>query len=292
MKSILIGYGYWGRILEKYIVQSNMFELVGIYSPSKNKETLDEFLNNHNAECAFVCTPLKTHYEIVKRLLAHDMHVFCEKPLCQSFVETEELLRFACEKKRILYTDYVYLSSPSIKKMKEHLQEFGDITYIEMSIKQYGRFYDNESVYEVLGVHMFAVLFFLLDFKTADDYIIKSKNNIFFDENIDASSLFLQCNKSQIKIECSLRSLWKERIISIHCTNGILYFNMLANNTLVGYMVTDSNEITELFSYSFDETNNLKYMLDYFETAIRENNIEKHQYIVLSIAKLLEKILT
>ena len=38
-----------------------------------------------------VATPNNTHYEITKAALEHGLHVVCEKPLCFTVAEAEEL---------------------------------------------------------------------------------------------------------------------------------------------------------------------------------------------------------
>ena len=42
MKCALIGYGYWGKILETYIHKSDFFQLKYIYAPSLKNITLQQ----------------------------------------------------------------------------------------------------------------------------------------------------------------------------------------------------------------------------------------------------------
>ena len=79
MRCVLFGYGYWGKIVERYIQQSEEFELTGIIDPHYEPHAeLNEVLDSRAVDCAFVCVPVRQHYQIVKRLLEHKIHVFCE----------------------------------------------------------------------------------------------------------------------------------------------------------------------------------------------------------------------
>ena len=85
LKSVLIGYGYWGRILEKYLNKSEYIDLCYIYDPILYQGiSIETILTDSEIDAAFVCTPIDTHYEIVKDLLMCGKHVFCEKPLTRS----------------------------------------------------------------------------------------------------------------------------------------------------------------------------------------------------------------
>ena len=123
MKCVLIGYGYWGKILERYIKESSFFKLSGIYDPLlEDKLEMTEILTDKSIECAFVCNPIDEHYSTVKLLLEHGKHVFCEKPLSKKLEESMELLNLAKKNNLTLFTDYIYTVSPSINEIKKRYQ--------------------------------------------------------------------------------------------------------------------------------------------------------------------------
>ena len=168
MKCVLIGYGYWGKIVKQYIEKNNYFELVGVCDPAlKNSLNLEDILKSKEIECAFVCSPVDTHYSTVKKLLEYNKHVFCEKPLCKDFNETKELVNLSEKKEVCLYTDYIYTVSPTINFIKKNINLVGKVLYCEASIKQFGNFYKNDDVFEVIGVHMFSALSYILDAEIA-----------------------------------------------------------------------------------------------------------------------------
>ena len=106
MNTLLVGAGYWGknfiRILEK---ETNKFELKYIvdtqteipeYNCFSSLEDLEKYIDDIDA--AIVSTPTKTHYEIVKFLLKHEVNVLVEKPLTTNLKDAEELYDLASEK--------------------------------------------------------------------------------------------------------------------------------------------------------------------------------------------------
>ena len=155
MEVAIVGYGYWGKILKKYLDESGLFEVVGICDPLYEKSLkLEEILNNSNIESIFVCNPIDMHYSTVKILLESKKNVFCEKPLSKSHKESIELFEIAKKNNVTLYVDYIYTNSPSINKIKEMKKKLGKILYIEANINQFGNFYENDDVFDVLGVHL------------------------------------------------------------------------------------------------------------------------------------------
>ena len=287
MKSILIGYGYWGHILERYIRQSKEFELLGIYSPHyENSVQWDWVIESGVVECAFVCAPIEKHFSIVKQLLESRIHVFCEKPLCKSYADTMELYQVAERKKTVLFVDYIYAVSRTLTKIKEHIHDFGKICYIDLNISQYGKFYQTDNVFEVIGVHMLTTLIFLLDAELGDVEIrqvdVKKRN---MNSISEAGVVLLNVCGIPGKMECSLWSPEKKRRVEVLCEDGMLVFDMLADDTLQVYDRKNSLIMRE----RIDEQNNLKYILGWFMQTIRDVDLY-NKSISLQIADALDQI--
>lgn len=296
MKSLLVGFGYWGRILVKYIRQSDQFELTGICDPGlDHSPSLDSMLKECRLECAFVCVPVRRHYEIVHKLLEYNVHVFCEKPLCSNLKDTLQLYRLAWQKERILFTDYIYTVSPSIRYMKDHIHMLGEIQYISMDIKQFGRFYKEDNVYEVIGVHMVSVLVFLFGISVQDD-VITAVDTLKYDNSgkAEAGVLFFKIHYVRGKIECSLISDEKIRRIEVICENGMIVFDMLKKDTvrIIGHQEdaeTGQKIQQTIEAKQFDEKNNLCAAVEYFGNAVLSGKSEFDQ-LSLQTARIMEKI--
>lgn len=290
MKCALIGYGYWGKILKKYVDKSNFFELIKIYDPIlKNDVTMEDILEDKEIECVFVCNPINMHYSSVKELLKSGKNIFCEKPLCKTLKETKELLSLADDKKLCLYTDYIYTSSPSINKIKENINFLGKVLYCEAYIKQFGRFYKDDNVFEVLGVHMISAISYILNLEIEIFNVISKKRN---DKKIiEAGSLEFKVENIKGIINCSLLEPEKERKIIFFCENGNIIFDMLGKITvsIIKHKKIESGYNEEIIlDKKYDESNNIEIALQQFQWYI-DNKIS-NKLVTMSVAKVLESI--
>lgn len=293
MDCILIGYGYWGTIMERYIRQSEQFRLLGICDHHKEDSVdLQEVIDS--IDCAFVCVPTGNHVAVVEELLFHGVHVFCEKPLCRSLADTQRLMALAEEKNCTLFTDYIYMVSPSLKCMKQYLHRFGKVLYIDMAIRQFGRFYKREHVYETVGVHMLSVLAFLFEGQSVE---IERVENVLCDGEgyAQAGFLHIMAAGAHGRIACSLLAEQKERTVKILCERGLLVFDMLGEYTVQAIAYEDREDARNLkerrivLQERFDEGNNLTQMLELFGRTIEEGGDENRK-ITLMTQRMLDEI--
>lgn len=70
-----------------------------------------------------IVTPNATHYEIAKVFLEAGIHVACEKPLCFTVEQAEELERLAKEKNLYFAVTYTYTGYGMVKQAKELIQQ-------------------------------------------------------------------------------------------------------------------------------------------------------------------------
>lgn len=87
-----------------------------------------------------IATPNNTHYEIAKAALEHDLHVYCEKPLCFTTEQADELIQLAEEKQRIFAVSYGYAGYQMIYQGREMIRQgdLGDIRIIQMEFSHGG----------------------------------------------------------------------------------------------------------------------------------------------------------
>ena len=290
MKCVLVGYGYWGKILERYIKESSFFKLSGIYDPLlEDKLEMTEILTDKSIKCAFVCNPIDEHYSTVKLLLEHGKHVFCEKPLSKNLEESMELLNLAKKNNLTLFTDYIYTVSPSINEIKKKVTVLGKVLYCEGNIKQFGKFYQNDDVFEVLGVHMLSAISYIFNSEIKIINIISKKKN--FQGIVEIGSVEFQIEEIKGIINCSLLEEKKERKIIFICEYGNIIFDMLGIPTV---SIVKHNELENGYnnkiieSKVYDEKNNISISLKSFEEHI--NNKSSNDIITLNVAKAVEFI--
>lgn len=290
IKVALIGYGYWGKILEKYLLTSN-FILKKIYSPTLKKEgyftnIIEEVIKDQEIEAVFLATPVETHYKLCKIFLENKKHVFCEKPMVKTQEEAFALKKISQKYDKVLETNYIYLDSSSIKLMRKKKSEIGPIEYIEGEISQFGNFYKNDDVFSTIGCHFLSVLYYLFE-KKENKVSAKSKLKD-LTGNIIGGSLNLEFDDFNVDFNFNLKSMTKRRIFTLYGKNGIIIFNMLDEQTL-RVIKLENNTIIDTQSYSFDENNNLSKALKRFENVIKKRN-KSNLDLSINITRLLEEI--
>lgn len=281
MKAVVYGNGYWANILMRYI-KSNSVEIIGIIDIDTGKIEEDELLDI--ADIAFICTPVKTHYSIVRKLLNMGLHVFCEKILTDNKHNTQELVDLAKRSELILFTDYTYLYSPSINFIKENIELIGTLKLMKGTIKQYGKFYNDCNVLENIGVHLISAFHYISGLGVFSTNSYQINNNL---DNYD----YKYIGKSRdvdIFITCSLLSNIKTREIEFIGNKGILTYSMLSKDTVIftNYINSDEN-----FTKQFDENNNLDFAVKDFLSSINKKIVSgSNQKITLLVSNDLDRI--
>ncbi|WP_066386769.1 Gfo/Idh/MocA family oxidoreductase [Helicobacter himalayensis] len=285
--SVLIGKGYWGSVLTRYIKESPYFHLSKIFGSEFQIQLLPK-----DCKCAFVATPLDSHFKLCEELLLRGVHIFVEKPTCRNLAEFEYLHSLSTRNNAILYTDYPYTLSPSIRHIKTlllkhlHLAQFP--LKFQAKITQYGKFYENEGALEVLGVHWLSV--FALFFKETIPFEITAQASSSYPLSVyvkarakflESLSLDAQFKEKDFPIDleltCSLECKEKARTLEISASNFSIYFDML-NAPKITFKI----ESKETQYFDFDETNTLAFCVQDFACAIKD---KKHSTRLLTLHK-------
>jgi predicted dehydrogenase len=284
MKAGLVGYGYWGKLIERYLLESSYFQLKTVYSPNmKNNgvytNNIRNILDDREIEAVFICSPIITHFEYCKEFLLNGKHVFCEKPTAKTLSEFDVLFDIAINQRKILYTDHIYTVSSSVNTLKNLLPTIGNLSGISCRISQYGKFYENETVYTTIGIHLISVILYLLNFNPVNTIFTDIIKNLYGIININCPG------NITATIECNLISPVRERTITVYGSDGILHFDMMSKLTVKKYV--KSNEIlmpTE--QYHFDETNNIKIAIDAFNEYIERecvaSNLDLSRKVIMA----------
>ena len=95
----------------------------------------EEAKREDGIEAVSIATPNGMHYTVCKAALEAGLHVVCEKPLCFTSEEAEELVALAKEKNRVVGVTYGYSGHQMIQQARQMIQhgDLGDIRVINMS---------------------------------------------------------------------------------------------------------------------------------------------------------------
>lgn len=94
----------------------------------------EEAKREDGIQAVSVATPNRTHYEITKAALEAGLHVVCEKPLCFTTEEAEELVALAEEKNRVVGITYGYAGHQMIEQARQMIAngDLGEIRMVKM----------------------------------------------------------------------------------------------------------------------------------------------------------------
>ena len=204
MKVALIGYGYWGINIARTINQIEGIELVTIFDEDIERvneakklydftltTSLDEVLSL-DIEAVFIATPPATHYKIAKQALNANKHIFVEKPFTLNLEDAYELIELA-EKKSLKYmVDHIFIYSEPVKYLKNHLDKFGDIVYINSRRINLGLFQYSTDVIWDLAVHDLSIIDYLVGLDIKKVSVFKKKYKDFPNEAIASINLELE----------------------------------------------------------------------------------------------------
>jgi predicted dehydrogenase len=171
------GLGQWGKNLVRNFDELADLRWLCDTAPDRRAEfasrhpaarvtaDFDDLLADDSLDAIVVATPVPTHYELARRALDADKHVFVEKPPAMRGVEMEELCELAEERRRILMPGHLLLYHPGVRKVKELVDagELGEVLCIYGNRQNLGTIRTNENALWSLGVHDLSVLLYLVD---------------------------------------------------------------------------------------------------------------------------------
>ncbi len=126
--------------IEKNLVASGGNFSTGKIDPAVLKNInkysdFDECLENEDLDAVHICVHTDLHYEMAKKALLHDKHVFLEKPFVLDIQQGEELIELAKQKGKILMIAHVVRFMPPYQKLRQWIDssEFGKLKFLSLS---------------------------------------------------------------------------------------------------------------------------------------------------------------
>jgi len=101
--------------------------------------SLEDLLDDKNVDAVCICTPSGLHAAAAKKALLAGKHVLIEKPMALTVKDCDELINLSKEKKVTLGTVSQLLYSPSVKKVKQAVDDgiLGKIHRADLYMKYY-----------------------------------------------------------------------------------------------------------------------------------------------------------
>ncbi|WP_462323475.1 Gfo/Idh/MocA family protein [Desulfoplanes sp.] len=130
----IIGVGHLGAIHAKVAEQMASIDLVGIYDTDVSRArkiaeqtgvecfgTLEELLDGVDA--VSIVVPTVHHFEVAKKALEHDCHIFLEKPITATVDEARKIVELAKRAGKKLQVGHIERFNPAVLALKEYTFE-------------------------------------------------------------------------------------------------------------------------------------------------------------------------
>lgn len=181
---------------------------------AKFYSNLDEMLKNEHLDAIYVCTPTFTHYEIAKKSLDYNLHLFIEKPACETYKKSKKLLEYAQLKPELITSvGYFYLYRQPYMKLGETIKsgKLGDnliitidLTHTEVLKRKEGWLFKKQMSGGGVVInptsHIIAWLVYYLGMPTNIKSTLKS---IYSKEVEDLATINLAFGQSKVQINAS-----------------------------------------------------------------------------------------
>lgn len=206
----LIGYGYWGPNLARNFHHNPFMAIKAISDFSDDRlkaasrfypgielhKNANDILKHTDIDVVAIATPVSTHFDLAKRALTENKHVWLEKPMAETVAECEELIELAARRQRKLQLDHTFVYTGAVRKIHALIDsgDIGDLIYYDSYRVNLGLFQQDIDVVWDLAPHDLAILDHLMPFKklavsaTGSDYFgagmtSKSLLTIFMENN-------------------------------------------------------------------------------------------------------------
>jgi hypothetical protein len=229
MKVILIGNGYWGNIIKE-----KLSKITHLIYTADSKSNIDLILKK-DVDYVFICTPTKTHYDIVKKCIKNKKNIFCEKPFTGDINKAIELYELAEKYGVEIYVDNVFLNRD---EFSPHINNHKNSTTFRFDWYKYEeKFKEN-----LLHTLLYHDLYLLMEM-TDDGWVVD-------DKVISDEELFLKLtNKYKVATFHYNRKIKGSKIKKITIDGNIIDFSKPKNDPL--YEIISSIKVGDVnFDYN------------------------------------------
>ena len=174
----VVGLGHWGPNLARNfdkLVDSNLYACCDLndgnletikanYPRTKFSKDFDEIIDDPKIDAVVIATSAETHYELAKKALLKNKHVYVEKPFTLNVAAAEELVELAKKKDKRLMVGHLLEYHPAVEKLKELIDngELGNIYYLYSQRVNLGKIRQDENALWSFAPHDISVILYLL----------------------------------------------------------------------------------------------------------------------------------
>lgn len=288
-------------ITESFIAaakQSGSAELHAVYSRTEESakafaekngakqwfSNLEAMLPDEESDFIYIASPNRMHYEHMIMCMENGKHVFCEKPMVLNESQWNHVQETAKEKGVFVFEGFRHLYSPNYKKLKDQLNQVGQVRSVMLQYVQYSSKYDAfkegkaPNVFSKefaggaimdLGVYPLSLALDLFGEPNNINYF-----PILLSNGTDGSgTLVLNYNEFVVTILCS-KIAQGTAPSEIHGEDGALRMDHVAPIEQLSFYDRKTKETTELAEKQ--EQLDMIYEAQAFVKMVKEQNLEEH----------------
>jgi NDP-hexose-3-ketoreductase len=83
----------------------------------------EQMLNSTEVDIVYIATPIGIHFSLAIQTLEAGKHVWCEKPLTCSYIDTQVLVSLSEKKDKVLTESFMYLYHPQFQRVKKFVDD-------------------------------------------------------------------------------------------------------------------------------------------------------------------------
>lgn len=234
----VMGFGHLGKWHTQKANQLESSELVAIIEPSPSHQeaaakeypgvkivgNISEVINDIDA--AIVVTPTSTHFACVENLLKNNKHVFCEKPLCSTYEQTQSLASLIGD--RVMQVGHSERCHQAWEKVGVKLKNIKSPKTIKINrfAPFKGRATDVDVVQDLM-IHDIDLIHYL--FGPILKSVKASGQKIRTDHWDHVTAVFETVNNDKVIITSGRNHVFEERSFEVVSNSGTLYVDLFRN---------------------------------------------------------------
>ncbi len=306
----VVGCGNWGKNLVRNFAQ--LGELAAVcdsdeqrlaivrqeYKGMRTTTNLQTLLDDPKISAIVVASPSDTHFDLARRALLANKHVYVEKPLARDVNHARELDALATERNLILMVGHLLLYHPAVNCLKQLIAsgELGELLFVRSDRMNFNTSRRDWSVLWDLAPHDISMMSYLLDCENTQVNRVGGWDTL-RDGLVDVAYLDLSFTVAGRNIPGQIRNSWIDPQKVVRLTvNGSLKSAVLndtqAENKLALHSLTSEGRmIVEYPNYPAAEPLYLEceHFLDCLSTGERPRTDANNAYQVVSILAEVEQ---
>lgn len=252
-KIAIVGCGYWGKNFVR-----NFSELGVLYCICEPNEKIaknfkdiknlsfKEVLLDKNIDGVILAVPAKHHFEMARRVMEANKHVFVEKPLALKKDEAITLIQISKSQNKHLMVGHLLQYHPAFIRLKKLCKDgaIGKIKHINSNRMSLGKIRTEEDVIWSFAPHDISMILSLIN-KTPVESVYASGNSIFQDKISDIANIDINFEDNiKARVSVSWLNPFKEHKLVVTGEEGMIVFDD----------TRDWNEKIKLFNIQIDNS--------------------------------------